>query len=213
MAVASTPSGTTVRAERTLHELDDLDVVIVPALDTFTGPATLAALDDQKTRRTVLALRSLQLDRSLIAAACTGVFALAETGLLDERRVTTTRRVSAELAQHVARLLLIDDRPSQAGYVAVDHPEHHDPIVVAFEQHVRRHLDQSFDIASLGLTPLDIVQRLRLERAGHLRRTTELSTESIANRVGYSNAETLRALQRRTNRPRNPSPAAQAFGG
>jgi transcriptional regulator GlxA family with amidase domain len=260
-----TGSGMTITTERTLRELDDLDVVVVPALGTITGPDTEIAVAGRDGRAVVRALSTLDPDRSRIAAACTGVFPLAETGLLDGRRVTTTwfllttfrarypavavdldsmvvadgrfltagaafahidlaltilRGISSDLAQHVARLLLIDERPSQAAFVVYDHLDHHDPIVLDFERHLRQHLDQPFDAARvaralgtsrrtlerrtrgvLGLSPLDIVQRLRLERADHLRRTTDLSTEEIAHRVGYANAETLRALRRRTLTP------------
>jgi transcriptional regulator GlxA family with amidase domain len=257
----TTSSGMTVTAARTLHELDGLDIVVVPAVHTFTGPDTEAAVEGPSGQWIVKALRSIDLDRSRIAAACTGVFLLAEAGLLDARRITTTwfltptfrarypnvvvdldsmvvadgpvltagaafahidlalailRTVSVELTQHVARLLLVDERPSQAAFVALDHLNHDDPIVLAFERYVRQHLDEPFDASLtagaigasrrtlerrtrrvLGLTPLDIVQRLRVERAAHLRRTTDLTTEAIARRVGYANAETLRALQRR----------------
>jgi transcriptional regulator GlxA family with amidase domain len=258
--------GMTIAAARTLREVDDLDVVVVPALGTLNGPDTEAALDSRSGRAIVRALRSIDPSRTRLTAACTGVFPLAETGLLDGRRVTTTwfltptfrsrypsisidldsmvvadgpiltagaafahidlaltivRGISADLAQQVARLLLIDERPSQAAFVAYDHLEHHDPLVLAFERHVRQQLDQPFDAAraaraigtsrrtlerrtrqALDLSPLDIVQRLRVERANHLRRTTDLPTEEIAQRVGYANAETLRALQRRTRTPR-----------
>jgi transcriptional regulator GlxA family with amidase domain len=257
----TTSSGMTVTAARTLHELDGLDIVVVPAVHTFTGPDTEAAVEGPSGQWIVKALRSIDLDRSRIAAACTGVFLLAEAGLLDARRITTTwfltptfrarypnvvvdldsmvvadgpvltagaafahidlalailRTVSVELTQHVARLLLVDERPSQAAFVALDHLHHDDPIVLAFERYVRQHLGEPFDASLtagaigasrrtlerrtrrvLGLTPLDIVQRLRVERAAHLRRTTDLTTEAIARRVGYANAETLRALQRR----------------
>ena len=258
----TTSGGLTIAATRTLRELDDLDVVVVPALGTLSGPDTEAALDSSNGRATVRALRSLDPSRTRLAAACTGVFSLAETGLIDGRRVTTTwflmptfrhrypsisvdldsmvvadgpiltagaafahidlalalvRSVSVDLAQLVARLLLIDERPSQSAFVVYDHLEHNDPLVLAFERHVRQHLDQSFDAARaaraigtsrrtlerrtrevLGLSPLDIVQRLRVERADHLRRTTDLATEQIALKVGYANAESLRALQRRS---------------
>jgi transcriptional regulator GlxA family with amidase domain len=129
------------------------------------------------------------------------------------------RGVSLQLTQHVARMLLVDERPSQAAYLLYDHLQHDDPLVLAFECHVRRHLGETFDVSKvaqaiatsrrtlerrtrqvLGMSPLDIVHRLRLERASHLRRTTDLTTETIAQRVGYANAETLRALERRAVR-------------
>jgi transcriptional regulator GlxA family with amidase domain len=130
------------------------------------------------------------------------------------------RGVSPQLMQHVARLLLIDERPSQGAYVTYDRIEHGDPLVLSFERYVRENLDQPFDASAvaraigtsrrtlerrtrqtLDMSPLDIVQRLRVERASYLRRTTNLATDAIARRVGYNNAETLRALRRRTIRP------------
>lgn len=258
----TTSGGLMVAATRTLGELGDLDVVVVPALGTLTGPDTEAALESSNGRAMVRALRTLDPSRTRLAAACTGVFPLAETGLIDGRRVTTTwflvptfrkrypsisidldsmvvadgpivtagaafahidlaltlvRSVSVDLAQLVARLLLIDERPSQSTFVVYDHLEHNDPLVLAFERHVRKHLHQPFDASRaaraigtsrrtlerrtrevLDLSPLDIVQRLRVERADHLRRTTDLATEQIALKVGYGNAESLRALQRRS---------------
>lgn len=253
-------AGMTITASRSLSELADLDVVVVPALGTITGPDTELALGSPGGRRVVRALRTVDPDHVRFAAACTGVFTLAETGLLDGRRATTTwflappfrarfpavgidldnmvvadgpfltagaafahidlalallRSVSVELADHVARVLLIDERPSQAAYVLYDYLDHHDPVVLAFERYVRQCLHQPIDIGhvaraigtsrrslerrtrqTLGLSPLEIVRRLRLERAGHLRRTTVLTTDQIAARVGYTNAETLRALER-----------------
>jgi transcriptional regulator GlxA family with amidase domain len=83
-------SGLTITTQRTLRELDDLDVVVVPALGTMTGPDTETAVAGPDGRAVVRALRTVDPDRSRMAAACTGVFPLAETGLLDGRRVTTT---------------------------------------------------------------------------------------------------------------------------
>jgi transcriptional regulator GlxA family with amidase domain len=250
---------------RTLRELDDLDVVVVATLGTFTGAATEAALEQRDTRALVRTLRSLDPHRTRLAAACTGVFPLAEAGHLDGRLATTTwfltptfrarypevsldlermvvadgpmltagaafahidlglailRSISPELTRHVARLLLIDERPSQSAYVVYDHLQHDDPLVLAFERFVRKHLAEPFDVGIathaigtsrrtlerrtrevLAMSPLDIVHRLRLERAAHLRRTSDLSSEAIATRVGYANAETLRALERRAARP------------
>jgi transcriptional regulator GlxA family with amidase domain len=266
----TTSAGMTVTTTRSLRELDDLDLVVLAALGTVTGPDTEAALASRDGRAVVDALRRVDPARARFAAACTGVFPLAETGFLDGRHVTTTwfltptfrarypavcvdldrmvvadgpvltagaafahidlalailRGISAELAQQVARLLLIDDRPSQAAFVTYDHLHHDDELVRAFERHVRLHLDTPFDAATaahaigtsrrtlerrtrqvLGMSPLDIVHRLRLERANHLRRTTDLTTDAIARRVGYASGETLRALERRAAAP-PPVPA------
>jgi transcriptional regulator GlxA family with amidase domain len=261
----TTSSGMTFTTTRTLRELDDLDVVVVAALGTLTGPDTEAALRTRDGSALVRALGAVDPDRSRLAAACTGVFALAETGHLDGRRVTTTwfltptfksrypavsvdldrmvvadgpvltagaafahidlalailRGVSVDLAGQVARLLLIDERPSQSAFVSYDHLHHDDSIVLSFERFVRAHLDTPIDVAGvaraigtsrrtlerrtravLDMAPLEVVHRLRVERAAHLRRTTEMSTESIARQVGYANAETLRALERRAAHP------------
>lgn len=126
------------------------------------------------------------------------------------------RTVSPILARTVARLLVVDERTSQSAYVAVDHLAHDDEIVRAFEHHVRAHLDGPIELAgvaadigvgrrslerrvqrALGMSPLVVVQRVRVERALHLLRTTAASVEQVAPQVGYANASTLRALLRR----------------
>ena len=244
-----------------LSELGDFDVVVVPALGTLTAEATFDALRSRGARSVIQALGRLDEASTRIAAACTGVFALAESGHVHRRRATTSwflapefrrrypavdldldtmvvvdgglvtagaafahidlalslvRSISPDLAQHVAQLLLIDHRPSQAAFVAYEHLQHDDPIVVAFERYVRGRLDEPFDVASaaqsigtsrrtlerrtrsaLNLSPLGFVQRVRIERARHLSATTDLTSAQIALRVGYANAETLRSLLRR----------------
>jgi transcriptional regulator GlxA family with amidase domain len=126
------------------------------------------------------------------------------------------RRVSPSLAEHVARLLVIDERAAQSAYLVTDHLEHNDPLVLAFEQQARARLGQPLDLGelaaalgtsrrtlerrtrtALGMSPLALAHRLRAERAAHLLRTTGQSVEQIAPQVGYANASTLRALLRR----------------
>jgi transcriptional regulator GlxA family with amidase domain len=126
------------------------------------------------------------------------------------------RTVSDELADRVAGHLLIDRRAAQSAYVAIDHVGRSDPLVRDFERHIRANLREPLRIdaaaralattrrtlerrvaAAAEMTPLELVQRIRVQRAEHLLATTEQSVEQVATDVGYRNASTLRALLRR----------------
>ena len=85
--------------------------------------------------------------------------------------LSLVRSISPDLAQHVAKLLLIDDRPSQAAFVAYEHLRHEDPVVIEFERIVRARLDEPFDVASVA------------HSIGISRRTLERRTRSTLNRV------------------------------
>lgn len=126
------------------------------------------------------------------------------------------RQASPALAATTARYLIVDERPSQAPYVIPDHLAHADPLVLRFEQWVRQHLAEGFELEAaasalavsprtlqrrletvLGKGPLAFVQDLRVERAVHLLRTSSTNIESIAAQVGYADGVSLRALLRR----------------
>lgn len=242
--------------------LGEADVVVVPALGALDEGQLTTALSTPDVRDLVAALAVLDGQRhTAIAGACTGSFAMAEAGLLDDRAATTSwwlgrlfraryRKVdlaadrmvvrdgnvitagaafahvdlalalvathSPHLADRVARFLVIDDRPAQSAYMAIDHLAAHDPLVAGFDAYIRSHLADGLDIDGiarvlgttrrtlerrigdvLGMSPLKAIQRRRVEQARHLMSTTDESMERIATKVGYRNASTLRALLRK----------------
>lgn len=78
---------------------------------------------------------------------------------------------------------------------------------------MQRHINQPFDLSELaalhcvsertlsrrfkkaqGISPHDYLQRLRLEHTRLLLETTNLTVEQLVERVGYSNASSLRRL-------------------
>jgi transcriptional regulator GlxA family with amidase domain len=156
-------------------------------------------------------------------------------GLDDSRMITVSRRVvtagaamghldlalwlvrqaSPELAELVAKFMLVDRRSSQARYIVPDHLAHADPLIMKFERWARNHLSSGFSLqdaaaalsvhartlqrrteAVLGKSPLAFFQDLRIQHARHLI-SAGCDLEIIASEVGYADAATLRALLRR----------------
>ncbi|MGI9184819.1 MAG: GlxA family transcriptional regulator [Solirubrobacteraceae bacterium] len=258
---AVTKRGLTVPIEHQLLELgvNAFDLLVVPALGVLDGPGVDSALARPAARQVRELLSDLPADqRPRLAGGCTGTFLLAEAGLLDGHRATTSwwlsglfgkryprvqldmsrmvvesgamvtagaafahidlaisivSRISPRLAELVAARLLVDERPARSVTAALGRFAHSDALVSGLEDWIRSHLAQPIDLAvaaqeigatrrtlerrtqeRLGMTPLQLVKRLRVERANHLRRTTEQSMEQIAHAVGYRNAATLRRL-------------------
>ena len=247
-------------APEPLEQADTADLLVVPAL----AGSDPSALLDHVGGDASLAIRDLiartRVRGATIASACAGTFLLAEAGVLDGVRATTTwwlsplfrdrypkveldhsrmviscdgittagaafghvdlalaivRAGSPALADLVARYLVVDERPSQAAYTIPSALAQNDPTVAAFERWTREHLAEPIRIPDaadaigvsertlqravqriVGTSPIRFVQDLRIERASHLLRTTDLSLETISRKVGYEHPNTLRVLLR-----------------
>jgi transcriptional regulator GlxA family with amidase domain len=247
-------------APEPLEQADTADLLVVPALAGSNPSALLAHVGGDAS----LAVRDLiartRVRGATIASACAGTFLLAEAGVLDGVRATTTwwlspvfrdrypkveldhskmvvscdgittdgaafghvdlalaivRAGSPALADLVARYLVVDERPSQAAYTIPSALAQSDPTVAAFERWTREHLAEPIRIPeaagaigvsertlqravqrTVGTSPIRFVQDLRIERASHLLRTTDLSMETISRKVGYEHPNTLRVLLR-----------------
>jgi len=256
---ARTAAGLLVTPEP-LEHARTADLLVVPAR-AGSDPAALLDYVGGDTSLPVRDLIAQARNRgTTIASACAGTFLLAEAGILDGVRATTTwwlspafrarypkvqldysqmvitcediitagaafghidlalaivRAASPSLADLVSRYLVVDERPAQSAYTIPSALAQSDPTVAAFERWIREHLAEPISITdaakaigvsertlqrsvqrTIGTSPIRFVQDLRIERAGHLLRTTGLSVEAISRKVGYEHAHTLRVLLR-----------------
>ena len=265
-------------APEPLERARTADLLVVPAL----GESDPAALIDHVGGDALVAVRDLiartRERGTAIASACAGTFLLAEAGVLDGLRATTTwwlspefrdrypkvrldhsqmviscdgittagaafghvdlalsivRASSPALADLVARYLVVDERPSQAAYTIPSALAESDPTVAAFELWTREHLAEPISIPdaakaigvsertlqrsvqrTIGTSPIRFVQDLRIERASHLLRSTDMSLETISRKVGYEHPNTLRVLLReRTGKTTSALRGRSAEGG
>jgi transcriptional regulator GlxA family with amidase domain len=158
---------------------------------------------------------TVHLDEGQMVVASDGITtAGAAFGHVD-LALAVVRTSSPIVADLVTRYLVIDERPSQSVYAIPSALAQSDPTVAAFECWARERLAEPISIPraakaigvsermlqravqrTLGTSPIRFIQALRIERASHLLRTTDLSLETISRKVGYKHPNTLRVLLR-----------------
>jgi transcriptional regulator GlxA family with amidase domain len=122
------------------------------------------------------------------------------------------------LGQQVGRMLAIDaERQSQAPYISMALLERpRTSLAEKAERFLRNSVDSEISVTALadhcgtsersllrhfkahyGITPLEHIQRLRVERAKALLETTHLSFDEVVERCGYSDVSSFRKLFKR----------------
>ncbi len=158
---------------------------------------------------------TLRTDRMVVGAD--GVFTAGSAfAHADLMLAILAQTVSPSLADLVARYLVLDERPSQARYMVMDHVRSADPVVRSLERFITSNIQRQLTLqemaratatsprtlarkieAALGTTPLRFVQRLRVAQAVHLLESTRRSVDEVAARVGYADAAAFRRVFRR----------------
>lgn len=130
--------------------------------------------------------------------------------------LSIVQAASPALAELVARYLLIGNRKPQAEFAIPAVLAQADPVMTAFERWVREHLTEPHTVAeaaralglserhlqrvtaaTLGMSPLDFITEIRLEQATYLLRTSSMTIDAIAARIGYLSSGALRDVVRR----------------
>jgi len=111
---------------------------------------------------------------------------------------------------------VLDERPSQARYMVMEHVRSADPVVRTLERFITSNIQRQLTLQemaratatsprtlarkienALGTTPLRFAQRLRVAQAVHLLESTRRSVDEVAARVGYADAAAFRRVFRR----------------
>jgi transcriptional regulator GlxA family with amidase domain len=126
------------------------------------------------------------------------------------------RYAGAEIAESCARKMVLDERRSQTPYMAIGLLAASSESVAKAAAWARQRLCDEIGVndlaravgqsprtfarrvaAATGLSPVQFLQQLRIERAVELLESTQLPFEDIAYRVGYADPSSLRLLIRR----------------
>jgi transcriptional regulator GlxA family with amidase domain len=162
---------------------------------------------------------AVRLDESMLMVEEPGLLTSGASCALQNMVLRLIAAAGGEgLAQQTARMLLVDaDRQSQAPYInqaLIERPRH--SLSEKAESFLNRELHRDLSVTRLaehcgtsersllrhfrshyGVSPLEHIQHLRVERAKALLETSHLSFDEIVERCGYSDVSSFRKLFKR----------------
>lgn len=120
------------------------------------------------------------------------------------------------IARECMRYLVLDERRSQSAYTSVAGLVAGDPVLLKAKRYVQANMAEDITVRMLSdaagltprtfarrlqamaaVTPIGFIQQLRLARAVDLALTTRFSSDQIADKVGYSDANALRRVMKK----------------
>lgn len=257
----TTVSGLPITIQRALDEIEYTDIVIVPTMDVDVS------FHSAGHPELVAWMKRMHEAGAMLCSACTGLFVLAETGLLDGHRATThwafeqrcqerfpkvelclgevlvtagedeelvmaggssswedlvlyliSRFVSPAASQAIAKFEIMERHADgQAPYLPFLPRTHHgDSVVLGLQDWLKTHFGIASPVAEMttragmsqrsferrfrkatGYTPINYVQRVRIEAAKRQLEVTDTTIEDISWEVGYEDAAAFRRLFKR----------------
>ena len=126
------------------------------------------------------------------------------------------QKFGAQLAEAIARTLLIDTRHAQSHFILPSMMRVNDPLLSKITEYLETVLpkpppmraiaqhfamsERSFArrvVAATGQSPIALLQSIRLNRARYLLECNDLSVDEVAWQVGYSDSTALRRMMRK----------------
>jgi transcriptional regulator GlxA family with amidase domain len=154
----------------------------------------------------------LDMDRMVVSdgPVSTAGAALAHADLM---LALVARWGSDDLARNCARYLMLDHRVTQSRYAIPTHVARQSPLLQRADRWIQAHIAEPVTLsiladalhmtprtlarhfsAAVGMSPIQYVQRLRVEHATLLLETGSEPLDAVAARVGYADASMLRKL-------------------
>jgi transcriptional regulator GlxA family with amidase domain len=158
---------------------------------------------------------------SMVAISGSVFTAGASLAHMDLMLTLVARLRSQELAHEVGRALVVDQRVSQTRYIVPSHLASDSRLIQDLDATIRDRLAKPLSLerlaselgvtertlnrrtqAAIGQSPMQFVQRVRVQTAIQLLETTTESVERVARRVGLASPSSLyRLLMKHTGKP------------